>query len=74
MIGSPLVMLVLVYFVGMLFALAFALLDLDERVGEYPHQTMSDVAIMCLGYMVTRMALWPYYAAVFVCSSLKARG
>lgn len=63
----------LVYFIGMFPALAFALSDLDDNAGDHPHQTMSDVAVMALGYMLTQMVTWPWNAAMYVRSWLRDR-
>lgn len=73
MIGQVLLALAFVYFIGMIVALAYALVDLEDNAGDHPQQTMSDVAIMCLGYMLTRMILWPGYAALYIRSWLRAR-
>lgn len=63
----------LIYFIGMMVALAFAISDLDDNAVDNPRQTMGDVALMAGGYMLGQMILWPWNAAVYVRNWLRDR-
>lgn len=56
----------LIYFTGMLIALAVAVVELDDNAVDDPSQSMSDTALLAGAYMLIHMICWPYYAAKYV--------
>lgn len=49
----------LAYFVGMLVALAVAVVELDDNAVDDPSQSMSDTALLAGAYMLIHMICWP---------------